>query len=141
MEFDIVIVGGGPAGLSFAAALAGSGLRLAVVERLGATELADPPFDGREIALTHRSVELLQGLGEIVAGRERVRRPQPDRHAEKLRHAVGRDGSHDHAEAKQATLRKIGRDDGFPVNESPIRGIAVADDHCVTAQLNLAMDC
>lgn len=63
MEFDIVVVGAGPAGLSFAASLADSGLRLALVERLGAAELADPPFDGREIALTHRSLELLEGLG------------------------------------------------------------------------------
>jgi ubiquinone biosynthesis UbiH/UbiF/VisC/COQ6 family hydroxylase len=61
--FDIVVAGGGPAGLSFAASLAGSGLKVAVVERTAATELANPPFDGREIALTHRSVGLLKGLG------------------------------------------------------------------------------
>ena len=33
MDHDIIIVGGGPAGLSFARALAGSGLRIAIVER------------------------------------------------------------------------------------------------------------
>jgi flavin-dependent dehydrogenase len=32
MNFDIVIVGAGPAGLSFAWSLAGMGLRLAVIE-------------------------------------------------------------------------------------------------------------
>ena len=63
MEFDVVIVGAGPAGLSFAASLAGTGLRLAVVERLDAAVLADPPFDGREIALTHRSVDHLKAIG------------------------------------------------------------------------------
>ena len=61
--FDIVVAGGGPAGLSFAASLAGSGLKVAVVERSEAGTLAEPPFDGREIALTHRSVGLLQGIG------------------------------------------------------------------------------
>ncbi len=63
MEFDIVIVGAGPAGLSFAASLAGSGLRLALVERQPEAALADPAFDGREIALTHRSVEILEAIG------------------------------------------------------------------------------
>ena len=63
MEFDIVIAGGGPAGLSFAAALAGSDLRVAVIERQQETDLAAPAFDGREIALTHRSVALLKTLG------------------------------------------------------------------------------
>ncbi len=63
MQFDIVIAGGGPAGLSLATAFGGSGLSVAVVERLPAAELAAPPFDGREIALTHRSVSLLKSLG------------------------------------------------------------------------------
>ncbi len=63
MEFDIVIVGAGPAGLSFAASLAGTGLRLALVERQPAAALAEPAFDGREIALTHRSVEILDAIG------------------------------------------------------------------------------
>lgn len=61
--FDIVIVGAGPAGLSFARSLAGSGLDLALVEVQPEAALADPAFDGREIALTHHSVHLLQQLG------------------------------------------------------------------------------
>jgi ubiquinone biosynthesis UbiH/UbiF/VisC/COQ6 family hydroxylase len=63
MEFDLVIVGAGPAGLSFARSLAGSGLRLALVDPHEAASLSDPPFDGREIALTHHSVYLLRRLG------------------------------------------------------------------------------
>jgi ubiquinone biosynthesis UbiH/UbiF/VisC/COQ6 family hydroxylase len=63
MPFDIVIVGAGPAGLAFALSLAGSGLRIALVERQSAAALADPAFDGREIALTHRSERLLRDLG------------------------------------------------------------------------------
>lgn len=61
--YDVVIVGGGPAGLAFARALAGSGLRLAIVERQPFDQLASPPNDGREIALTHRSAATLQALG------------------------------------------------------------------------------
>jgi ubiquinone biosynthesis UbiH/UbiF/VisC/COQ6 family hydroxylase len=63
MHFDIVVAGGGPAGLSFAASLGGSGLSVAVVDKLDATSLADPPFDGREIALTHLSLALLKEIG------------------------------------------------------------------------------
>ena len=53
-RFDIVVVGAGPAGLSFARSLAGSGLKVALVERQPRAALADPVDDGREIALTHR---------------------------------------------------------------------------------------
>jgi len=61
--FDILIVGGGPVGLAFARSLAGTGLRLAVVERQDEASLAEPPADGREIALTHHSQHLLRQLG------------------------------------------------------------------------------
>lgn len=72
--FDIVIVGAGPAGLSFAASLRGSGLRVALVERLAEGALADPPYDGREIALTLKSVRLMRLLGqwERIAEDERT---------------------------------------------------------------------
>jgi ubiquinone biosynthesis UbiH/UbiF/VisC/COQ6 family hydroxylase len=63
MQFDIVIVGAGPVGLAFAVALSGTGLRLAVVEPQDRAALAAPAFDGREIALTHRSQEILRRLG------------------------------------------------------------------------------
>lgn len=63
MTYDIVIVGAGPAGLSFARSLADSGLRIAIVEKQSRDQLANPAFDGRDIALTHLSVRLLRDLG------------------------------------------------------------------------------
>ena len=63
MNVDIAIVGAGPAGLCFARSLAGSGLSVAIVERQPQTAVADPAFDGREIALTHASRTILQRLG------------------------------------------------------------------------------
>lgn len=63
MQFDVVIVGAGPAGLSFARALAPTGLTIALVERQPEAALADPAFDGREIALTHRSEAILDAIG------------------------------------------------------------------------------
>ncbi|TCZ55971.1 5-demethoxyubiquinol-8 5-hydroxylase UbiM [Roseicella aquatilis] len=63
MQFDVVVVGAGPAGLGFALSLAGSGLRIGLVERQPEASLAEPGFDGREIALTHLSRALLRRLG------------------------------------------------------------------------------
>jgi len=63
MNFDIAIVGAGPAGLCFARSLAGSGLTVAVVERQPLAAIAEPAFDGREIALTHASRAILERLG------------------------------------------------------------------------------
>lgn len=61
--FDIAIVGAGPAGLCMAVALADTGLSVAVVDPAPDSVLAEPPFDGREIALTHASKCFLERLG------------------------------------------------------------------------------
>ena len=60
---DILVVGAGPAGLSFAAELAGSGLKVTLIEKSPLEVLQNSPYDGREIALTHLSREIMQRLG------------------------------------------------------------------------------
>ena len=63
LHSDILVVGTGPAGLSFAAELAGSGLKITLIEKSPLEILQNPPYDGREIALTHLSREIMQRLG------------------------------------------------------------------------------
>ncbi|WP_175574612.1 FAD-dependent monooxygenase, partial [Pseudomonas syringae] len=62
-DFDIAIVGAGPAGLAFVRSLAGAGLSVAVIEGQDEAALREPAFDGREIALTHHSMRLLKTMG------------------------------------------------------------------------------
>lgn len=62
-DYDLIIVGAGPAGLSLAARLAEAPLRIALIDKSPAATLTDPPYDGREIALTRSSIERLRTLG------------------------------------------------------------------------------
>lgn len=62
-KFDVAIVGAGPVGLCFAVALARARLKVALIEKQPESSLAEPACDGREIALTHRSVQTMQTLG------------------------------------------------------------------------------
>lgn len=102
MSWDIVVIGAGPVGLCFARALAGSGLRVAVLEQQAASVLENPEDDGREIALTHRSHRLLHdyGLWPHIA----------DEHVANLRDAVVLDGDDEqgllfsHRESGQSQL-------------------------------------
>jgi len=63
METDVIIVGAGPAGLCAARSLSGCGLRIVVVEQQSVAAIGDPRYDGREIALTQKSVRILKHLG------------------------------------------------------------------------------
>ncbi|MDR2990672.1 MAG: 5-demethoxyubiquinol-8 5-hydroxylase UbiM [Burkholderiaceae bacterium] len=63
MNYDITIIGAGPVGLSLAKAFADMQLRVALIEQQPEANLADPAFDGREIALTHASMRLMRELG------------------------------------------------------------------------------
>jgi len=60
---DVVIIGAGPAGLCLAKSFADSGLHTIVIERQSENTLSSPAFDGREIALTHHSAQLMHELG------------------------------------------------------------------------------
>jgi ubiquinone biosynthesis UbiH/UbiF/VisC/COQ6 family hydroxylase len=64
MRVDIAVIGAGPAGLSFTRALGGTGFSIALIEKQPREMLEKPPFDGREIALTQRSVRLMKELGQ-----------------------------------------------------------------------------
>jgi len=60
---DVLIVGAGPAGLALAIALSHAGIDCSVLEQAPLAGLADPPEDGRDIALTHRARRILEALG------------------------------------------------------------------------------
>ncbi len=61
--YDIVIIGGGPAGLSFACSMIEADVKVLVVEKSNIDAIANPQTDGREIALTHLSLKILKKLG------------------------------------------------------------------------------
>lgn len=63
MDYDIVIIGGGSAGLSFACSMAGLDLNILLVEKSSLESISKPKPDGREIALTHHSRKILIKLG------------------------------------------------------------------------------
>lgn len=60
---DVVIIGGGPAGLSFACSLADSGLGVTVIEKQDKKALKFPKFDGRDTAVSQKSKHILEAMG------------------------------------------------------------------------------
>lgn len=63
MKYDVIVIGGGPAGLSLASALGGTNLSILVIDKQTQSQLAEPEYDGREIALTHTSKKIMKSLG------------------------------------------------------------------------------
>ncbi len=63
MNFDILITGGGPSGLSFARLAAEAGLSIGIIEKQPEKALKNPAYDGREIALTHLSHKIMTECG------------------------------------------------------------------------------
>ena len=61
-SYDIVVIGAGPVGLSFARALADTNLSICMIEKQPQSLLSNPPLDGRDIALTHDSMQLMKSL-------------------------------------------------------------------------------
>jgi 2-octaprenyl-6-methoxyphenol hydroxylase len=67
LEVDVAIVGGGMVGASLAAALAGTGRRLLLVESVPFGTDAQPSFDERTTALGNVSRRIFEGLGVWTA--------------------------------------------------------------------------
>lgn len=75
-DYDLVIIGGGLVGGSLACALAGTGLRLCVVEAVPPRSEAQPSYDERVIALSWSSRRIFEGIGlweAIAPGAEPIR--------------------------------------------------------------------
>jgi len=62
-SYDIVVIGAGPAGLSFASSMIDTQLNVLLLEKSDLEEISKPKVDGREIALTHLSLKILKKLG------------------------------------------------------------------------------
>jgi ubiquinone biosynthesis UbiH/UbiF/VisC/COQ6 family hydroxylase len=63
MKTDVIVIGAGPAGLSFARSTSDTGLDVTVIEKSAESTIANPAIDGRDIALTHPSVKILKNIG------------------------------------------------------------------------------
>ncbi len=60
---DVIIIGAGAVGLSCASSLSSLGLEIVLIEKQDEIQLSNPAYDGREIALTHLSKQLLEKTG------------------------------------------------------------------------------
>ena len=62
-RFDVIIVGGGMAGMTLGCALARAGVQTAVIEQSKPAQTKLPAFDGRTTSIAHGSAQVLKGIG------------------------------------------------------------------------------
>ena len=60
--FDIVVIGAGPVGIAFALGFVDTNINIAIVDKSSREIISNPKIDGREIAITHNSQEILKKL-------------------------------------------------------------------------------
>ena len=63
MYFDVLVIGGGPAGLAFSALASDMGLTVGLLDRQAKTALSKPKNDGRDIAVSEASRKIMANLG------------------------------------------------------------------------------
>ncbi len=63
LEVDVLVAGGGMAGLTMGLALAKGGLRVAIIERQPPSTLRSATFDGRTSAIAYGSANVFDGIG------------------------------------------------------------------------------
>ena len=123
MDFDLIIIGAGPAGLCLAQALRGSGLHVGLVEQSSVATLKNPAFDGREIALTQHSAALLRQLG--------VWHHLGEAHIAPLRDALVLDGGAGRGQSRMHISHRL--------SPKPELGHLVANHHIRRAAFEAAM--
>jgi 2-octaprenyl-6-methoxyphenol hydroxylase len=62
-DFDIIIIGGGLVGASFACCLSDTKLRIAIIESIAPSEAAQPSYDDKGLALSQASRKVLDSAG------------------------------------------------------------------------------
>ncbi|HET8728063.1 MAG TPA: UbiH/UbiF/VisC/COQ6 family ubiquinone biosynthesis hydroxylase [Alphaproteobacteria bacterium] len=67
IRVQVLVVGGGPAGLALAAALGTGGVETAIIDRESAETRTNAGFDGRTTAMTYGSIRVLDGIGAWAA--------------------------------------------------------------------------
>ena len=63
LKVDVLVAGGGMAGMTMGLALAKGGLSVAVVERQPPSTMRDATFDGRTSAIAYGSANVFEGVG------------------------------------------------------------------------------